>query len=79
MRIACRFALSARMNPGFPQPAPKKQQTVIGQLDIPEKTNEITAIRDFVRLLDVHGRLVTGDAAQCQRETAQVILDAKAD
>jgi predicted transposase YbfD/YdcC len=31
------------------------------------------------RLLDVHGRLVTGDAAQCQRETAQVILDAKAD
>src|SRR4051794_24189617 len=38
--------------------------TVIGQLDIPEKTNEITAIRDFVRLLDVRGRFVTGDAAQ---------------
>jgi predicted transposase YbfD/YdcC len=53
--------------------------TVIGQLDIPEKTNEITSIRQFVTLIDVRGRLVTADATHCQRQTAQAILDEQAD
>jgi predicted transposase YbfD/YdcC len=53
--------------------------TVIGPLDIPEKTNEITTIRQLVTLIDVRGRLVTADAAHCQRQTAQALLDEQAD
>jgi predicted transposase YbfD/YdcC len=43
------------------------------------KSNEITAIPELLRLLDVSGCLVTIDALGCQKKIAQAIRDAKAD
>ena len=44
-----------------------------------DKSNEITAIPELLRLLDVSGCIVTIDAMGCQKEIAQAIRDAKAD
>src|SRR3954471_23467714 len=64
--------------------------TVIGQLGIPEKTNEITAIRDFVRLLDAaarrarpprhrrRGPVSAGDGAGDPRCQGRLAADAQA-
>jgi predicted transposase YbfD/YdcC len=47
---------------------------VLGQLKTEEKSNEITAIPELLRLLDVSGCLVTIDAMGCQRAIAQQIV-----
>jgi predicted transposase YbfD/YdcC len=47
---------------------------VLGQLKTEEKSNEITAIPELLRLLDVSGCLVTIDAMGCQRTIAQQIV-----
>ena len=52
---------------------------VLGQRKVDEKSNEITAIPELLRLLDVSGCIVTIDAMGCQKEIAQAIRDAKAD
>jgi len=51
----------------------------LGQTKVDDKSNEITAIPELLRLLDINGCLVTIDAMGCQREIAQSILDAGAD
>ena len=40
-----------------------------------EKSNEITAVPQLLRLLNLDGRTVTADAMSCQREIAQQIVD----
>lgn len=50
-------------------------QLVLGQKAVPSGGNEITAARELLRLLDVKGMLVTGDAIHCQRETAEIIVE----
>jgi predicted transposase YbfD/YdcC len=45
----------------------------LGQVVVDEKSNEITAIPELLRLLDVSGALVTIDAMGCQREIAAQI------
>ena len=51
----------------------------LGQVTVAEKSNEITAIPELVRMLDLKGCLVTIDAMGCQREIAKTIIDAHAD
>ncbi|MGB1253834.1 MAG: ISAs1 family transposase [Candidatus Promineifilaceae bacterium] len=48
-------------------------QIVLGQRQAEEKSNEITAIPELLKLLNVSGCLVTIDAAGCQVENAQLI------
>lgn len=52
---------------------------VLGQRKIDDKSNEITAIPQLLRLLDVSGCIVTIDAMGCQTKIAQAIRDEKAD
>jgi predicted transposase YbfD/YdcC len=52
---------------------------VLGQRKVEAKSNEITAIPELLRLLDVSGCLVTIDAMGCQKKIAQAIRDANAD
>ena len=52
---------------------------VLGQLKADEKSNEITAIPELLRLLTLKGCIVTIDAMGCQTEIAQVIVDEGAD
>ena len=48
---------------------------VLGQLKVDEKSNEITAIPELLRLLALKGCVVTIDAMGCQTEIAQTIID----
>jgi predicted transposase YbfD/YdcC len=54
-------------------------QISLGQVVVDEKSNEITAIPQLVKMLELSGCLVTIDAMGCQVEIAQTIVDAKAD
>ncbi len=51
----------------------------LGQVVVAEKANEITAIPEWLRLLDISGALVTIDAMGCQREIAAQIRDGGGD
>jgi predicted transposase YbfD/YdcC len=52
---------------------------VLGQIKTSEKSNEITAIPDLLRTLDLTGSIVTIDAMGCQRTIAEQIIDQEAD
>jgi predicted transposase YbfD/YdcC len=47
---------------------------VLGQLQVDEKSNEITAIPALLDLLDITGSTVTMDAMGCQRAIAEQII-----
>lgn len=51
----------------------------LGQTKVAEKSNEITAIPELLRMLDVSGCIVTIDAMGCQKEIAQEIVAGGAD
>ena len=52
---------------------------VLGQTRTDAKSNEITAIPELLKLLDVSGCIVSIDAMGCQKEIAQTILERGAD
>ena len=52
---------------------------VLGQRAVAEKSNEITAIPELLRLLDVSGCIVTIDAMGCQTAIAEQIITQQAD
>jgi hypothetical protein len=52
---------------------------VLGQIAVEEKSNEITASPELLRLLDVRGTTITIDAMGCQRAIAEQIVDGAAD
>ena len=52
---------------------------VLGQRKVAEKSNEITAIPELLRALDLAGCLVTIDAIGCQTAIAQLIIEQNAD
>jgi len=52
---------------------------VLGQCKVKDKSNEITAIPELLRLLDLHGCVVTVDAIGCQKEVAEAIRAQNAD
>lgn len=52
---------------------------VLGQVKTDEKSNEITAIPELLKLLAIKGCVVTIDAMGCQKEIVRQILEAEAD
>lgn len=52
---------------------------VLGQVKTDEKSNEITAIPELLKLIDISGSIVTVDAMGTQKEIAEKIQDKKAD
>jgi len=48
---------------------------VLGQIKTREKSNEITAIPELLKWLDVRGAMVTIDAMGCQKTIAESIID----
>lgn len=48
---------------------------VLGQRKCDDKSNEITTISELLRLLDIHGCIVTMDAMGCQKEIAKQITE----
>ncbi len=57
----------------------RTNRMVLGQVKVDDKSNEITAIPQLLKLFDLIGCTVTIDAMGCQREIAQVITEAGAD
>jgi predicted transposase YbfD/YdcC len=51
----------------------------LGQVACAEKSNEITAIPELLRLVDIKGALITIDAMGTQKAIAQQIIDSAAD
>lgn len=51
----------------------------LGQVACAEKSNEITAIPELLRLVDIKGTIITIDAMGTQKAIAAQIVDAKAD
>ena len=54
-------------------------QTVLGEVSVDSKTNEITRVSALLKELVIEGHLLTMDALLTQREIAQEILDRQAD
>lgn len=54
-------------------------QITLGELAVPEKTNEINAVPELLDIIDVTGTIVTADAMSCQRKIAEKICKRGAD
>jgi hypothetical protein len=52
---------------------------VLGQLKVADKSNEITAVPELLRVLELSGCIVTMDAMGCQKKIAREIIEADAD
>ncbi|MDD1426547.1 ISAs1 family transposase [Dolichospermum sp. ST_sed9] len=48
---------------------------VLGQCKVDEKSNEITAIPELIKVLDIAGCIVTIDAMGCQKQIVKSIVD----
>ena len=51
---------------------------VLGQIKTGDKSNEITAIPELIKMLALQGAVVTIDAMGCQKKITQTIIDQKA-
>jgi predicted transposase YbfD/YdcC len=51
----------------------------LGQVACAEKSNEITAIPELLKLVDIQGAIITIDAMGTQKAIAETIIDGKAD
>ena len=56
-----------------------RNQLVLGQTAVVEKSNEMTAIPELLNLLDIERSIITLDAMGCQQTIAQQIVRQKAD
>lgn len=56
-----------------------QNQLILGQTKVADKSNEITAIPELLRLLDITGCIVTIDALGTQTEIAETIMAGGAD
>jgi predicted transposase YbfD/YdcC len=52
-----------------------EHRLTLAQVAVQDKSNEITAIPELLKLLDLHGALVSIDAIGCQKEIAKQIRD----
>ncbi len=52
---------------------------ILGQLKVADKSNEITAVPQLLRVLELSGCIVTIDAMGCQKKIAKEIVEADAD
>jgi hypothetical protein len=77
---ALRRALTADKNPKYVVSAwAEENGLVLGQLKVDEKRNEITAVPQLLRVLELSGCIVTLDAMGCQKNIAKEIKGADAD
>jgi predicted transposase YbfD/YdcC len=51
----------------------------LGQVAVEAKSNEITAMPELLRLLDLRDKIVTTDAMGCQKEIAQIVVEQEGD
>jgi predicted transposase YbfD/YdcC len=51
----------------------------LGQVAVDTKSNEITAMPEVLKLLDLHEKVVTTDAMGCQKEIAQTVVEGGGD
>ena len=51
----------------------------LGQKKVGEKSNEITAIPELIKMLDIENCIITIDAIGCQKSITKLILENKAD
>lgn len=56
-----------------------QNQLVLGQVKVDDKSNEITAIPELLRRLDIAGCLITIDAMGCQVDIADLIIEQDGD
>ena len=54
-------------------------QLTLGELVTDEKSNEITAVPELLKFLDIEKSVVTADAMSCQSEIVKTIVKGKAD
>ena len=47
----------------------------LSQKTVENKTNEIPAVQELIKMLDIEGMIITADAMHCQKETARTIVD----
>lgn len=52
-----------------------RNNLILGQFKTEEKSNEITAIPELLKVLDLKGNIVTIDAMGCQKKIAQQIIE----
>ena len=51
------------------------QRLVLGQIKVNDKSNEITAIPELIKVLELNGCIVTIDAMGCQKEIVKLIVE----
>ena len=56
-----------------------ESQMTLGEPVTEEKSNEITAVPELLKFLDIEKSVVTADAMSCQSETVKTIVKGKAD
>ena len=56
-----------------------ESRITLGELATDEKSNEITAVPELLKLLDIEKSVVTADAMSCQAEIVKTIVAGKAD
>jgi predicted transposase YbfD/YdcC len=56
-----------------------RNRLVLGQIKVDEKSNEITAVPELLRLLEIKGCIVTVDALNTQKDIANEIREQEAD
>ncbi len=77
---ALRRALNGDESPKYVVSAwAESNNLVLGQLKVDEKSNEITAVPELLRVLELAGCIVTVDAMGCQKKIAKEIIEADAD
>ena len=77
---ALRRALTEHKNPRYIVSAwAGENGLVLGQLKVDEKSNEITAVPQLLRVLELSGCIVTLDAMGCQKNIAREIKEADAE
>src|SRR5215213_10840310 len=57
----------------------RSNRLMLGQVKVSQESNEITAVPQLLRLLELKGCIVTADALNCQKEIASEILKQEAD
>ncbi len=77
---ALRRALHKNQSPQYIVSAwAESNSLVLGQLKVNQKSNEITAVPELLRVLELSGCIVTVDAMGCQKKIAQEIIESDAD
>lgn len=56
-----------------------ENRLVLGQVKVDKKSNEITAIPELIKVLELSGCIVTIDAIGCQKEIVKLITEQDAD